>query len=249
MISLRDITVENADAVVDFTVPGDAGLVAPNELSIVESLLRDDAWLRAIYVDDTPVGLVMVQDIPDWHIYAIWRLMVGTSWRGSGFGREAMEQVIERYQRRPGAHMLTTSVAEHARNAEEFYQKLGFVRDGRRQMGQIGMALGWAEPIDEDEWPSVPADADVTLEIIRSGMLQTVKRAYLSLPEDTRAGLETPLITIMHSRLDESKDKAKAICANGYPVGFAVCDAQDASVRATYIALPYQGMGIETGLM
>jgi chromosome segregation ATPase len=45
MISLRDITVENADTIVGLTMPGDAGLVAPNEISIAESLLRDDAWL------------------------------------------------------------------------------------------------------------------------------------------------------------------------------------------------------------
>jgi hypothetical protein len=115
-------------------------------------------------------------------------------------------------------------------------------------MGQIGMALRWADPVADDEWPSVPANTEITLETIRSGMLRTIRRAYLSIPSEEREGLETPLAMIIQSRLEKSEDQAKAICANGYPVGFAICDAQDASVKATCIALPYQGLGLEAGL-
>ena len=114
------------------------------DLSIAEWLLRDDAWLRAIYADDAPVGLVMLQDIPDWHIYHVWRLMVGRSYQKNGFGRGAMEQVIERYKRRPGAYMLTTFVADKDGNAEGFYIKLGFERDGRQQSGSQPCPLGGA---------------------------------------------------------------------------------------------------------
>jgi diamine N-acetyltransferase len=248
MVSFRDVTSANVSAIVGLTDPDDEGLMAPNDLSIIEWLLRDDAWLRAIYVDGTPVGLVMMQDIPDWHIYAVWRLMIGRQYRGNGFGRNAMEQVIERYKHRPGAYVLTTFVAEKEGNAEDFYRKLGFERDGRRQMNQIGMALRWADPISESAWPSVPDDAEITLDTVRSGMLRTVKRPYLSLPEEQREGLESPWMTIIRYKLDRSRRKAKAICANGYPIGFAFCDAHDDAVGTRYVAVPYQGTSLEARL-
>jgi diamine N-acetyltransferase len=249
MITLRDVTSENISAIVSLNETVGGELVAPNDLSIAEWLLRDDAWLRAIYADDTPVGLVMLQDIPDWHIYAVWRLMVGKRYQRKGFGRDAMEQVIEQYKRRPGAYMLTTFVADKDGNAEGFYRKLGFERDGRQQMKQFGMALKWADPPAENEWPPVPDDAEITLETIRSGMLRTINRIYLSIPEEKREGLESPWMMIVCSKFDKYKDTVRAICANGYPVGFAVCGAQDATIKASYIAAPYQEIGIEARLI
>jgi diamine N-acetyltransferase len=245
MIALREVTSENVRAVVDLGEGVSGELVASNDLSIAEGLLRDDAWLRAIYADDTPVGLVMVQAIPDWHVYHIWRLMVGQRYQGRGFGRAAVEQVIERYKRRPGAYQVTTFVADKDGNAEGFYRKLGFERDGRQQMGQFGMALQWADPPAENEWPSLPDDAEIALETACFGMLRTINRVYLSLPEEKRQGLASPWMMIVRSRLDQNEDTVKAICANGYPVGYVVRGAQDAAIKASYIAAPYCEMGIE----
>jgi diamine N-acetyltransferase len=249
MISLRDITLENIEAIVSLSDSINDELVSPNDLSIVEWLLRDDAWLRAIYAEETPVGLVMVQDIPDWHSYHVWRLMVGKSFQKNGFGRDAMEQVIERYKRRPGAYMLTTFVAEKDGNAEGFYRKLGFERDGRQQMNQNGMTLEWADEPAENEWPSIPTGADFTLEPIRSGMLRTIKRIYLSLSEDKFDGGQSPWMMIACSELDKEKDKVKAICANGYPVGYAICSPGDMTIKSCFIAGPYNDKGIEDQLI
>jgi len=58
MITLRDVTSKNIRAIISLSRGVDDELVAPNDLSIAEWLLRDDSWLRAIYVDDIPVGLV-----------------------------------------------------------------------------------------------------------------------------------------------------------------------------------------------
>jgi diamine N-acetyltransferase len=245
MITLREVTSENLKAIVGLSETIDNELVAPNDLSIAEWLLRDDAWLRAIYAGSTPAGLVMVQDIPDWHVYHVWRLMVGSSYQGKGYGREAMEQVIARYKRRPGAYVITTFVAEKEGSAERFYSKLGFERDGRRQMDQIGMALKWGDPPGEEE----PADPEITLETVRSGMLRTIGRTYQSLSEDKPEGLQSPWTLIAMSRLDGDQDEVRAICANGYPVGFAICDPQDGTIKASCIAVPYQGFRLEARLV
>ena len=77
-----------------------------------------------IYDGDIPVGFVMIQDIPDYNIYTVWRLMIGEKYQGKGYGRSAMEQVIEKYKKRPGAYLITTWVVDKG-NAEEFYKEAG----------------------------------------------------------------------------------------------------------------------------
>jgi diamine N-acetyltransferase len=248
MIELRDVTTENLDAIVALSEGVEERLVAPNSLSIVEWLLRDDGWLQAIYADRTPVGLVMLQDIPDWNVYHVWRLMIGNAFQRRGYGRAAMERVIDRYKRRPGAHAITTFVADTEGDAETFYRKLGFERDGREQMGQIGLQLKWAEPLEGDAWSTVPEDAEFTLEPVRSGYVRTIRRAYLSVPESEREGLDSPWTIIAHSKLDPSADRIEAICANGYPIGYVVKDPSGSRILATCIAAPYQGRGIEESL-
>jgi diamine N-acetyltransferase len=248
-ITLREVTPENLDALVDLSDPLDEGLVAPNALSIAEWALRDDAWMRAIYAGRVPVGLVMVQDGPDWHVYHVWRLMIGQRYHRRGFGRRAMEQVIDHYRRRPGAHALTTFVADRDGNAEQFYAKLGFERDGRTQMSQFGMALEWSDALAADQWPPVPDDVQIALEPVRSGMLRTIDRAYRSLPEEERQRTECPLTTIARARLADQQDSVWAVCAHGFPIGFAVCDAQGTAMRAICIAAPYRGRGFEHALV
>jgi len=247
MIDLRDVTAENLDGVVALSEGVEERLVAPNDLSIAEWLLRDDGWLRAIYADETLVGLVLVQDIPDWSVYHVWRLMIGTAFRRRGYGRIAMEQVIERYRRRPGAHAMTTFAANTEGDAEAFYRKLGFVRDGREQSGQVGLELKWSEPLAEDAWPVVPEDAAITLEPVRSGCVRTIRRAYLSVDESKREELVSPWTMIARSKLDPSAERIEAICANGYPIGYAMCDPSGMGIRATCIAAAYAGLRIDAG--
>ncbi len=60
-VSLREITRKTVWSVVDLKVaPEQERFVAPNTDSLLEALFAPEAWFRAIYAGETPVGFLMV---------------------------------------------------------------------------------------------------------------------------------------------------------------------------------------------
>ena len=60
-VSLREITRENLHDILNLSVSkNQEGLVASNAKSIAEAYFADDAWFRAIYAGETPVGFIML---------------------------------------------------------------------------------------------------------------------------------------------------------------------------------------------
>jgi len=57
-ISLKEITRETLREVCRLDAGDGARQVAPNALSIAEASFYDEAWFRAIYDDETPVGFI-----------------------------------------------------------------------------------------------------------------------------------------------------------------------------------------------
>ncbi|GLV76194.1 GNAT family N-acetyltransferase [Streptomyces hygroscopicus] len=111
------------------------GMVADNGMSIAEGFCSSNAWFRAIYADEVPVGFVMVHIGSDWDDGIecpgafLWRLMVGGEFQGMGFGRRAVEHVVENL-RAQGMTELYTSYGEGPGGPKDFYQRLGFVPTG-----------------------------------------------------------------------------------------------------------------------
>ena len=132
VVSLQEVTRETVRAVCRLKVSAcQSQFVAPNSVSMAEAYFhRDEAWFRAIYADDTPVGFVMVYDDPKAPEYNIWRFMIDERYQKMGFGRKAMELVLDYIRSRPNAKEVRLSyhLAEGGPNA--FYQKTGFVDTG-----------------------------------------------------------------------------------------------------------------------
>ncbi len=110
------------------TCPGRTwALVCP----IAEAHFAKHAWFRAIYADKVPVGFIMLHDTAaEEPGYLIWRLMVGGPYQGMGFGRRAVELLIDYVRTRPGAKELLTSCGLGEGSPEGFYLKVGFRRTG-----------------------------------------------------------------------------------------------------------------------
>lgn len=108
------------------------GVVADNGTSIAEGFCSTNAWFRAIYADDTLVGFVMLHIGSSWDDGIecpgafLWRLMVAGPFQGMGFGRRAVEHVINNL-RAQGMTELYTSYGEGPGSPEAFYKRLGFV--------------------------------------------------------------------------------------------------------------------------
>ena len=116
-------------------------MVAPNALSIAQAHFSDKAWFRAIYADETPVGFIMLYDDPEETEYFLWRLMIAGPHQGKGYGRRAVEQLIEYVKTRPGAEGLLTSHVPIEGGPEGFYRKLGFEPTGEVHGGEVVMRL------------------------------------------------------------------------------------------------------------
>ncbi len=141
-VTLREITEETLRPILDLEVkPEQADLVAPNAVSIAQAHFAEDAWFRAIYADDTPVGFLMLSDQPAKPRYYLWRFMIDRHHQGKGYGIRAMELLIEHVRTRPGATALFVSYVPDPAGPKGFYEKLGFVDTGRVHGGEHEMRL------------------------------------------------------------------------------------------------------------
>lgn len=141
-VTLRPITAETVGAVCALAVhPHQTQFVAPNAVSLAQALFAPTAWYRAIYADETLVGFVMVDDDEANQTYFLWRFMVAGKHQGRGFGRRALELVVEYVRTRPGATELLVSYVPGEGSPRGFYARFGFVETGEVDDGEIVMRL------------------------------------------------------------------------------------------------------------
>ena len=148
-VTLREVTADNVNAILKLTVKEhQKPLIASNAESIAQAHFRPEAWFRAIYADDTPVGFVMLYDAylgappPQPTPYEVWRFMIDAQYQGRGFGRRALELVIAHVRTRPHATELWLGHRPVPGNAGGFYQKLGFTYTGKvEEGGDVEMRL------------------------------------------------------------------------------------------------------------
>jgi diamine N-acetyltransferase len=141
-VSLRKVTGKTVRAICDLNVSeSQKGLVSPNAVSIAEAYFTKYAWFRAIYAGNIPVGFVMLHEDPKRGAYGLWRFMIDARYQGRGYGRKALDLVIERVKKRPKAKSLTLHVVRAERGAEELYKRYGFEFTGKIEEGQHVMRL------------------------------------------------------------------------------------------------------------
>jgi diamine N-acetyltransferase len=142
MVELREITSDNLQSILMLNVSHEQrNLVASNAVSIAEAHFAPNAWFRAIYANDEPVGFVMVADAIEEQSAWLWRLMVDARYQRSGYGRQALQMVIDRARATPGVRTMYLSYAPTDGNAGPFYRRLGFRETGEIDDGEIVMAL------------------------------------------------------------------------------------------------------------
>ena len=108
-VSLREISASTVRAVTDLRVaPEQEGYVASNAVSIAQAYFhREEAWFRSIHAEDLLIGFVMLRDAtlltppPVPAQLSLWRFMIDRRYQGVGFGRKALELVVEHARTRP----------------------------------------------------------------------------------------------------------------------------------------------------
>ena len=155
VVTLREITQDTVRVISLLDVgPGQDGLVAPNAFSIAQAYFHPEAWFRAIYADDTPVGFAMLEDWtqvsgrePELHdgapYVALWRYMIDHRFQKSGFGAQALRLLIAHARTRPGVKNMLLSFVPKETNPEGFYARFGFTRTGEEDEGELVMRWAW----------------------------------------------------------------------------------------------------------
>jgi diamine N-acetyltransferase len=147
-ISLREISLGTVRQITDLAVhPDQAHFVATNAVSLAEALFSPEAWYRAIHVDDTPAGFVMLYDEslrpepPAQPQVGLWRFMVDARFQQQGVGAAALQQVIEHVRGKGVFRSLGASYVPGPGCPEGFYLRAGFRHTGQVDDGEVVLEL------------------------------------------------------------------------------------------------------------
>lgn len=133
-VSLRPLSRSNVRAVCELRLADDQRhLVAPAAYTVAEGHYEPGAVLRAIYLDDEPVGVLLVEvesDTP----YLV-RFMVDAAHQRRGIGRQAVELLVGEL-RADGWGVLETSFVPVDEGAGGFWRRCAFEDTGRTRHGE-----------------------------------------------------------------------------------------------------------------
>ena len=121
-------------------------MVADNVWSIAEAHFSESAWMRAIYADEIPIGFIMTHNGSDYEDgidcpgVFLWRLMIAGPYQGKGYGRLALEKLIQ-HLKAMGIPVLYTSCEQGEGSPEGFYRKMGFTPTGGYYGEEIELIL------------------------------------------------------------------------------------------------------------
>ena len=147
-VTLREITAETVRAVMKLSVAEhQARFVAPNAWSLGQALFAPEAWYRAIYLAEEPVGFVMLADpslldpMPEGSAVEVWRFMVDARHQHQGVGRAALRLVIDHVRRQGVFKHLKISYVPGEGGPEPLYRSLGFRPTGEMDEDEVVMVL------------------------------------------------------------------------------------------------------------
>lgn len=147
MVRLTKITDKNFDQCIRLDVGAEQkSFVASNTFSLAQAwLYPSNARPYAIYNDDVMVGFVML-DI-DYlcdgsnSICVLWRFMIDKNHQNNGFGRAAMDAVLQYVKANPRHDIFRTSFVAGNEIAEKLYKSVGFTETGELDGDEIVLTL------------------------------------------------------------------------------------------------------------
>ena len=145
MTELRPITEENFIEAFNLTLaPGQERFVSHPIRSLAQAYVyRDQCQPFGIYAADRMVGYVMViydYDVPE---YDIWHMMIDEGAQGHGYGREALNRVIEYIKAKPFGDSGRVALTCNKDNAvaRKLYEDRGFAPTGNEDEDEIELVM------------------------------------------------------------------------------------------------------------
>ena len=145
MTELRPITGENfLDAFNLALGPEQERFVSNPIRSLAQAYVyRDQCQPFGIYAEGKMVGYVMViydYDVPE---YDVWHMMIDADQQGRGYGRQAMDQVIEYIKTKPfgDSNRVVLTCNKENTAARRLYESKGFAATGNEDEDEIELVM------------------------------------------------------------------------------------------------------------
>jgi len=147
MIILKKITEDNFNECIKLEVEeSQKSFIANNTYSLAQAWLYNEKVKPfAIYNDEEMVGFVMLDT--DYNegavngICDIWRLMIDKNFQGKGFGKSAIQAVINYIKEELICKKIRTSVVSENIVARNLYKSLGFIPNGEFDGDEVVLIL------------------------------------------------------------------------------------------------------------
>lgn len=138
MITLKEIDRNNFFDVIKLKVAEEqSDFVASNMFSLAQAKAFPECVCLAIYHDDVLVGFTMYCIDEEDKEYWIYRLMIDSKHQSKGYGKAAMEKLIEKIKEDIQHRVIYISFEPVNVWAKQLYEKLGFAEDGRVIDGEV----------------------------------------------------------------------------------------------------------------
>ena len=138
-ITLREINGDNFDEIIALKVEK---YCASNLYSLAQAKVYTEAIPLAIYNDDIAVGFIMYEIEPrDNNEYWIDRLMIDEKHQKKGYGKIAMEIIIDKIKQDKTHNKIKLSTNPDNFIGRKFYRNLGFKETGEMHGDEVLMVL------------------------------------------------------------------------------------------------------------
>ena len=158
MITLRPVTMDNIGAIMK--LKADEKLVGPNAYSLAQAYVfttecsPELLLTRGIYFDEEVIGFLMayLELGPEWTYdnngepyFYLWRLMIDENHQNKGYGRKAMDILIDELKSgvHGNANTLYTSTAPASTVTPKFYRSFGMVPTGEMDGDETVLRMSW----------------------------------------------------------------------------------------------------------
>ena len=144
-IKLIEINRRNWEQIISLKVNDEqSNFVASNLYSLVQAKYEPECRPLAIYNDKLPVGFIMyVVPSIDQDDYWIYRLMIDKNHQKKGYGKIAMQQVIDIIKQDKDYNKVYISFEPNNLIAKTLYERLGFISTGKIEDGEIVYVLNY----------------------------------------------------------------------------------------------------------
>jgi diamine N-acetyltransferase len=149
VIELREVDdAVRAELIREVRVADDQlAFVSDVEASLAEAAEAPEAnpWCRGVYDDGVPVGFVMMA----WDVtpsedligpWFLWKLAIDRDHQRRGYGRAAIDAIVDIIRAEGGAELYTSHVDEPG-GPGPFYTRLSFVATGKEHGGEVLVVL------------------------------------------------------------------------------------------------------------